>query len=120
MDQERHLQTVDQDGQIETIVVRLDTADSPATMTGTTPTENIGPITAADVLDCLTDLRHALEARGKKLCCQGARINVWPSGQLRQFTNGASGYVLTKTSTRTPDDPFEVVDLLDPAPPDQV
>ncbi|GIF65555.1 hypothetical protein Ais01nite_35900 [Asanoa ishikariensis] len=33
-----------------------------------------------------------------------------PSGQLRQFSGGREGYVLTGEG------PFDVVDLLDPAP----
>ncbi|SDY65186.1 hypothetical protein SAMN05421684_0829 [Asanoa ishikariensis] len=36
--------------------------------------------------------------------------DVLPSGQLRQFSGGREGYVLTGEG------PFDVVDLLDPAP----
>jgi hypothetical protein len=52
-------------------------------------------VEGADLLDCLVELRLGLEAEGSLPCCQGARPDVWPFGQLRQFTNGRNGYVLT-------------------------
>ncbi|PWU59138.1 hypothetical protein DLE60_17985 [Micromonospora globispora] len=65
-----------------------------------------------DLLVCLVDVRQQLEADGLNLCCQGARPDVWPSGQLRQFTNGRFGYVLPSPSVgKTP----EEVDLFAPA-----
>ncbi len=70
-----------------------------------------------DLLVCLIAIRQQLEARGLHLCCQGARPEVWPSGQLRQFTNGRSGYVLTSVSAGTvPQD----VDLFAPARPEEI
>ncbi|WP_194833445.1 hypothetical protein [Nocardia sp. XZ_19_369] len=41
-----------------------------------------------DYLSCLITVREYLEKQGLLLCCQGARPDVWPSGQLRQFENG--------------------------------
>ncbi|MET8054643.1 hypothetical protein ABZU75_44430 [Streptosporangium sp. NPDC005286] len=70
-----------------------------------------------DLLDCLLDLRRRLEAEGFNLCCQGARSDVWPSGQLRQFTNGRRGYVL---APRPPGDAFEEVDVFAPAQPCEI
>jgi hypothetical protein len=70
-----------------------------------------------DLLDCLIDLRRQLEAEGLNLCCQGARSDVWPSGQLRQFTNGRVGYVL---APRPPGDAHEEVDLFAPAQPHEI
>ncbi|WP_328423813.1 hypothetical protein OG470_12390 [Micromonospora sp. NBC_00389] len=51
-----------------------------------------------DLLVCLIGIRRQLEAEGLNLCCKGARPDVWPSGQLRQFTNGRFGYVLAPPS----------------------
>ncbi|TDC61606.1 hypothetical protein E1258_11050 [Micromonospora sp. KC207] len=65
-----------------------------------------------DLLVCLVNVRQQLEADGLNLCCQGARPDVWPSGQLRQFTNGRFGYILASPSIgRAP----ETVDLFAPA-----
>jgi hypothetical protein len=33
-----------------------------------------------------------LESRGVFLCCQGAKSNVFPSGMLRQMSNGRLAY----------------------------
>ncbi|MFI6457011.1 hypothetical protein ACIBF6_36305 [Streptosporangium amethystogenes] len=68
-------------------------------------------------MNCLIDLRCRLEAEGLNLCCQGARSEVWPSGRLRQFTNGRLGYVLAPTP---PGDAFEEVDLFAPAQPCEI
>ncbi len=70
-----------------------------------------------DLLDCLIDLRRRLETEGLNLCCQGARSDVWPSGQLRQFTNGRIGYVL---APRPAGDALEEVDLFAPAQPHEI
>ncbi|MEO3875684.1 hypothetical protein ABGB18_43460 [Nonomuraea sp. B12E4] len=74
-------------------------------------------VSGDDLLDCLIGLRRRLEAEGLKLCCQGARADVWPSGQLRQFTNGRLGYVL---AARAPGEAFEEADLFAPARPGEI
>lgn len=65
-----------------------------------------------DLLVCLVGIRRQLEVDGLKLCCQGARRDVWPSGQLRQFTNGRFGYVLASAPVG---EMLETVDLFAPA-----
>jgi hypothetical protein len=70
-----------------------------------------------DLLDCLVNLRRRLEAEDLNLCCQGARADVWPSGQLRQFTNGHLGYVL---ASKPPGGAHEEVDLFAPAQPHEI
>lgn len=121
MIEQRHLQTIDQHGTTAPITLHIDADTAPETrITAVTAAETIGPVAGADLLESLIEIRRRLEARGLRLCCQAARINVWPSGQLRQFTNGRQGYVLTDSSRTSPEDPFEVVDLLAPAPVDQV
>jgi hypothetical protein len=45
-----------------------------------------------DLYECLIRLRMELESRGVFLCCQGAKSNVFPSGMLRQMSNGRLAY----------------------------
>jgi len=68
-------------------------------------------ISGLDYLDCLTQARMQLERQGRLLCCQGARPNVHPSGQLRQFTNGRRAYIRPTPQT---------VDIFAPALPNEV
>jgi hypothetical protein len=58
-------------------------------------------------------IRRHLEAKGRLLCCQGARADVWPSGLLRQFTDGRCAYVLERDRGGRP---LEEVDIFSPAP----
>ncbi len=68
---------------------------------------------ARDLFAALAAARHDLETRGVRLAINGARLNVWPSGMLRQAGYGRRAYVLTmppaagQTST---------VDIFEPAP----
>ena len=117
MEDLRQLHTVDADGRIAPIALRV-TGHPGATVVNVRSLErDYGAFTGGDLVDCLVDLRLRLEGHGLLLCCQGARVNVWPSGQLRQFADGRQGYVLTR---RAPGQVHEIVDLLDPAPPAQV
>lgn len=111
------LQTVDASGGTAPIMLCVETTFTRVTITATTGIGTIGPVAGGDLLDALTELRQHLGDRDLLLCCQGARINVWPSGMLRQFSHGRSGYVL---GTRLEDGSFEIVDLLAPAPSAQV
>ncbi|MFJ3221232.1 hypothetical protein ACIPLC_35590 [Kitasatospora sp. NPDC086801] len=74
-------------------------------------------ISGSDYLDCLMQARMLLERQDRRLCCQGARPNVHPSGQLRQFTNGRMAYI-------RPLDPgsatSQTVDIFAPALPNEV
>lgn len=117
MAEEVLLQTVDGSGGTAPITLYVETRFTRVTITATSGIGTVGPVVGGDLLDALTELRRHLGDRGLLLCCQGARINVWPSGMLRQFSHGRSGYVL---GTRLEDGSFEVVDLLAPAPPVQV
>ncbi|MFG1606975.1 hypothetical protein [Actinoplanes sp. NPDC049265] len=117
MDDLRLLHTVDGHGRIAAISLRVAGKPGAATLSAWSPEHDFGAFAGPDLVDCLHDLRLRLEADGLLLCCQGARVNVWPSGQLRQFADGRQGYVLTR---RAPGQIHEVVDLLDPAPAEQV
>ncbi|WP_432986245.1 hypothetical protein [Dactylosporangium sp. CA-233914] len=121
MIEQRHLRTVDQHGATAPITLHIDAGTAQQTrITAVTAAETIGPVAGADLLEPLIEIRRRLEARGLRLCCQAARVNVWASGQLRQFTSGRQGYVLTETRRPSPEEPFEVVDFLAPAPAGQV
>jgi hypothetical protein len=116
-----HLQTVDDQGATSPITLQVDQAGrSQVRIMAVTEGETLGPVTGGDMMNALVEVRRRLEERGLRLCCQAARINVWPSGQLRQFTDGRQGYVLTDTRRSNFEEPFEVVDLLEPAPASQV
>lgn len=47
-----------------------------------------------DLFVCLRDVRRYLELDDWLLCCQGARSDVFPSGLLRQMSNGRQAYAL--------------------------
>ena len=68
---------------------------------------------ARDLFAALAEARRELEAHGVQLACNGARLDVWPSGMLRQTGYGRRAYVLTKPSTvgKAP-----TVDIFEPAP----
>ncbi|WP_331745069.1 hypothetical protein [Kitasatospora sp. NBC_01300] len=89
--EEMALQTVDSAGAIRHVTVYIG-APSAALIT-LIDADSCTEISGADYLDCLTQARRQLEQEGRRLCCQGARPNVHPSGQLRQFTNGREAYV---------------------------
>jgi hypothetical protein len=117
MEDLRQLHTVDGDGRIAPISLRLGGGPGAATLNAWSLERDFGAFAGPDLVDCLVDLRLRLEAAGLLLCCQGARVNVWPSGQLRQFADGRQGYVLAR---RAQGQIHEIVDLLDPAPAEQV
>lgn len=117
MEDLRQLHTVDGDGRVAPITLQVK-GDRGATVVGARSLErDYGAFAGPDLVDCLVDLRLRLEADGLLLCCQGSRVNVWPSGQLRQFADGRQGYVLAR---RAQGQVHEIVDLLDPAPAGQV
>ncbi|MFJ7912694.1 hypothetical protein [Kitasatospora sp. NPDC096204] len=107
------LQTVDSDGLVESVTIYV---GQPSTaLIALLDGESLTQINGTDYLDCLTQARRQLEQDGRLLCCQGARPDVHPSGQLRQFTNGRQAYV------RFPDargEAPETVDIFAPASPE--
>lgn len=117
MEDLRQLHTVDADGRIAPISLRMAGSPGATALHARSLERDYGAFTGEDVVACLSGLRLRLETDGLLLCCQGARVNVWPSGQLRQFADGRQGYVLTR---RAPGQVHEIVDLLDPAPAAQV
>ncbi|MGW7445024.1 hypothetical protein [Kitasatospora sp. NPDC054795] len=109
------LRTMDPDGSLRPVVLRVGPSSDAriAVLDDGVLTE----ISGTDYLDCLAQARRQPERDGRLLCCQGARPDVHPSGQLRQFSNGRQAYV------RFPDlqgEPPEIVDIFAPAEPGDV
>ena len=63
--------------------------------------------TVVDLFDALSILRVQLEAAGLRICVEGARADVFPSGMSRQSSGGRRAYRLV--AGRTP----ELEDLVD-------
>ncbi|MEV6348958.1 hypothetical protein [Actinoplanes sp. NPDC051851] len=115
-----HLETVDDRGATAPITLLVSSAGGASAGDTTTILVVRGEAAAEafsgfDLLACLVALRRRLEERDLLLCCQGARRDVWPSGQLASFSDGRQGYLrgVPRESEGSP----PVVDLLDPAPP---
>jgi hypothetical protein len=67
---------------------------------------------ASDVFECLSRLRSQLDGEGIRLCCNGARLDVWPSGMARDMGGGFRAYVLQMGRRGSIDD---LVDIFDSA-----
>jgi hypothetical protein len=72
---------------------------------------------AADVFECLCQLRMQLGEDGIRLCCNGARLNVWPSGMARDMGGGFKAYALQMGRKASRED---LVDIFDAAPIDTI
>jgi len=68
---------------------------------------------ARDLFAALAVARRELEAHGMQLANNGARLDVWPSGMLRQAGYGRRAYVLTLPPTAARQ---STVDIFEPAP----
>jgi len=68
---------------------------------------------ASDVFECLCRIRVPLDHEGVRLCCNGARRDVWPSGMARDMGGGFRAYVLEIGRRASRED---LVDIFDPAP----
>jgi hypothetical protein len=68
---------------------------------------------ARDLFAALAVARRELETQGVQLACNGARLDVWPSGMLRQTGYGRRAYVLTMPPTVVQP---STVDIFEPAP----
>jgi hypothetical protein len=68
---------------------------------------------ARDLFAALAVARRDLETRGVQLAINGARLNVWPSGMLRQAGYGRRAYVLAMPPEAGQP---STVDIFEPAP----
>jgi hypothetical protein len=110
--EELFLQTVTSDGVLRAVTIRL--GEPAAAEVELVDGDSAVKVHGADYLDCLIAVRERLEAQGRLLSCQGARADVWPSGQLRQFNNGRLAYVLDRGRRGAA---LEEVDIFAPAEP---
>jgi hypothetical protein len=67
---------------------------------------------ADDLFECLRMVRAELEPEGWRICCLGARPDVFPSGMSSQMSGGRKAYRHARERRPTRDD---LVDILDPA-----
>lgn len=107
---------MDADGRVRPVTILIG-GDSSATRIALLDAGSLTEFSGTDHLDCLVQVRRQLEREGRLLCCQGARPDVHPSGQLRQFTHGREAYV------RPPEGRGEIretVDVFAPAAPAEV
>jgi len=72
----------------------------------------------ADYFEALVTVRRELDRRGLRLCCQGARKDVWASGMSRDMSGGLLGYVLRDGTTVA--HPGDHVHIFAPAMPELV
>ncbi len=66
----------------------------------------------SDLFECLVTVRRQLERDGSRICCLGARPDVFPSGMGRQMGGGRRAYRHHPGRRPTRDD---LVDIFDPA-----
>jgi hypothetical protein len=84
------------------------------TLKFTSPIDNkIWKFIDVDLFECLIQLRIELSKHGFVALCNGARLNVYPSGMCRDMGGGSSAYVMTLGEPAGLED---LVDILDYAP----
>jgi hypothetical protein len=69
---------------------------------------------AADCFAALQGIRREAERRGWRICCVGARKNVWPSAMSRDMGGGFKAYVLTLGEYGKMDSMVEILDSDEP------
>lgn len=69
---------------------------------------------ADDCFAALQIIRREAEGRDWKICCKGARRNVWPSAMSRQMGGGVKAYVLKMGQQAQADSLIEIFDDDDP------
>lgn len=100
------------DGQPVTAQVRFVTGDTCVVEVRASP-DVTARGEARDLFAALAAARRDLETQGVQLAINGARLNVWPSGMLRQAGYGRRAYVLTMPPAGGP---ARTVDIFEPAP----
>ncbi|MFV2099350.1 hypothetical protein ACFHW1_28425 [Micromonospora sp. LOL_014] len=110
------LQAVARDGSLRRVKLALELAPRPM-LSVELEGRDLGSGSGDNVFVALMNARLILEQEGQLLCCQGARVNVFASGMLQQFSGGRQAYVLTDKQSLADS---EIVDVLAPASPDEV
>ncbi len=76
------------------------------------PGRDVLSVTAGSYFHALQNLRVMLSAEGACLCCQGARVNVYPSGMSLEMNGGRLAYQMTMGQQARNSD---VVDIFSPS-----
>jgi hypothetical protein len=115
--EERRIPAVDAHRGEVTVTLRF-TRREPWRVEVVTPSGSVvSGASSADRFHALLDVRRQLEPLGLQLCCNGARLDVWPSGMVGQMSGGRNAYL--RPVGRAPDG-RDLVDVFDPAPCDRV
>jgi hypothetical protein len=114
--EERHIPAVDARSGELTVTLRF-TEREPWRVEVVTPSGSVVAAGGADRFRALLDVRRELEPLGLQLCCNGARLDVWPSGMSGQMSGGRRAYL--RPGGRAPGK-NDLVDIFDPAPRDRV
>jgi hypothetical protein len=115
--EERVITAIDSSGRSFVVNARASTRKEGYRLELTAPELGVRAADASDVFECLCRLRTQLDREGIRLCCNGARLNVWPSGMARDMGGGLKAYVLQIGRRATIDD---LVDIFDSAPVEDV
>jgi len=115
--EERVITAIDSSGRSFVVNARVSTRKEGYRLELTAPELGVRAADASDVFECLCRLRTQLDREGIRLCCNGARLNVWPSGMARDMGGGLKAYVLQIGRRATIDD---LVDIFDSAPVEDV
>ena len=62
----------------------------------------------SDFFECFQNLRRVLAISDLHCFCQGARLNVWPSGMARRMSDGLKAYVLKVGQRPSAEDLVEI------------
>jgi hypothetical protein len=80
----------------------------------TSPIDNrVWEFIDVDLFECLIQLRTELSKYNYVALCNGARLDVYPSGMCRDMGGGSCAYILQSQKSPTPED---LVNIFDPAP----
>ncbi|HEV3462288.1 MAG TPA: hypothetical protein VG413_09610 [Candidatus Dormibacteraeota bacterium] len=110
---ERVITATDSSGRSFMVTARVSTGTSSYRLELAAPEIGIRSADASDVFECMCQLRARFDREGIRLCCNGARLNVWPSGMARDMGGGLRAYVLEVGRRASIDD---LVDIFDSAP----
>jgi len=73
-----------------------------------------------DLFNTLKLIRAYFESDGSKLLCNGARVDVYPSGMSRSMGKGQKAYVLTQGVQARRDNLVDIFDFAEPSKVDTI
>jgi hypothetical protein len=88
------------------------------TLEFTSPVTEDLAVTNSDLFECLVDLRRELAKHSYRPLCNGARLDVFPSGMCRDMGSGGVAYVIKLGKTADPDE--DLVDIFEYSDPELI